>query len=346
MIIQSSKPLAANLINIMEDQKPKPVKSARTSLLRAVSVTIPLGFLLYPALPAAYLALTGCMPAQQAAPAALPPVPDYEKDLYTFPKFELPPAKKSGSVPLTVLTIVPEYKDTRNGENSSGDKVSASGAANGSMTRDMAKVFKSFAGSTGEDIEALLVAKGMLAKGPFVLDEVTFPDKKGADLTVLMQFIFDIQYSEEKYLRDENFEGNRHGKIYAGGMSVGLKVYYYLLEPLSEEKMWVKKLDLGSQDYTYEFAKDQEQYQSGSQFISDGCGGGHSYPTYAWRDTNKFLYDSRPKVFSDLLKEAYPNLMKSAWKYFDAEEMISLKEKAKEIRDKWGSSTYRRGAPN
>ncbi len=316
---------------------------ARKALLVLFVSAVPLAFLLFPAVAPL---LTGCATTGTSAPQALEPLPDYSKDLYAFPKFELPTSKRAGSVGLSVLSITPEYKDTRNQESSSGEKVTVTGAASGSMTRDMLKVFKSFAGSAGEDIEALLLAKGILAKGPFVLDEVTFPDKKGADLTVLMQFIFDIQYSEEKFLRDGKFEGGKYGKVYAGNMSIGMKVFYYLLEPLSEEKMWVKKLDLGTQDFAYERAMEQEQFQSGSQFISDGCGGGHSYPTYAWRDTNKVLFDSRNKMFSDQLKGAYPQLMKTAWKYFDTEEMANLKEKAKEIRDKWGSGSYRRGAPN
>ena len=303
-------------------------KLKKASLVLFVAA-IPLAFLLFPA---SMAILTGCIPPP---PAPLAQIPDYNSGLYSFPKFDLPAAKKPGSVGLTVLSIVPEYKDTRGKESGS----------TGSMTTEMAKVFRSFAGSAGEDIEALLVAKGLTAKGPFVLDEVTFPDKKGADLTVLMEIIFDLNYTDAKFQRDETFEGNQQGKVYTGTMSVGMKVYYYLLEPLSEEKMWIKKLDLGSQDYAYEFAKGQESYVSGQQYVSDGCGGGHNYPTYAWRDTNKMIYDSRAKLFSDQLKIAYPKLMKTAWTYFDAEEMLTLRDKAKEIRDRWGSSSFRRGAP-
>ena len=323
------------------ENKTRPLIKFKKALLVLFVAAIPLGFLLFPA---SLAILTGCVPPQ-AQVQVLPPLPDFNTGLYSFPKFDLPSAKKAGSVGMNVLSIVPEYKDTRNGESATGDRVSVTGAASGAMTRDMAKVFRSFAGSAGEDIQALLVAKGLTAKGPFVLDEVTFPDKKGADLTVLMQFIFDIQYSEEKFQRDATFDGNHQGKIFTGSMSVGMKVYYYMLEPLSEEKMWVKKLDLGTQDLNYEYAREQESYAAGTQWISDGCGGGHNNTTYAWRDTNKILYDSRAKLFSDQLKEAYPQLMKTAWTYFDADEMLSLRDKAKDIRDRWGSSSYRRGAP-
>ncbi|HEY2748583.1 MAG TPA: hypothetical protein VGL86_28375, partial [Polyangia bacterium] len=149
---------------------------------------IPLAFLFYPV---GYAMVTGCAHGPPPAPPA-EPVPDYNSGLYSFPRFDLPAGKPTGSVPLAVISIIPEYKDTRHEQYSSGDVVSSTGAAQGIMTREMAQVFRSFAGSAGEDVQGLLVAKGMTAKGPFPLDEVTFPDKKGAELTVLMQLIFDI----------------------------------------------------------------------------------------------------------------------------------------------------------
>ena len=295
-------------------------------VLAVVAMAVPLGFLLYPV---GYVMLTGCEPTSRA-PEQLSTIPDYNKDLFSFPKFNLPAAKTSGSVNLTVVNIIPEYKDTLNQEYAGGARVSAGGA----MTKDMLKVFRSFAGSAGEDIEAQLVAKGMTTKGPFTLSEVTYPDKKGADLTVMIHVIFDIQYTNQKYLREEHFTTGKWGKVYSGNMSVGLKVYYYMLEPLSEEKMWIKKLDLGVQDFNYELAKEQEQYVSGTRWVSDGCGGGYNHTDYAWRDTETIIYDSRAKVFSDILKQSHPQVMKTAWNYFDANEMLNLKMKSQEIRDR------------
>lgn len=303
------------------------MKIKKLSLI-LLGALIPLGFLLYPS---AYLLLTGCAQPTYEAPT-LNQVPDYSKDLFSFPKFDLPQAMNPGSVNLTVVNIIPEYKDTLNQEYAGGARMSAGGT----MTKDMLKVFKSFAGSAGEDIEAQLVAKGMTTKGPFALSEVTYPDKKGADLTVMIHVIFDIQYTNQKYLREEQFVTQKWGKVYAGNMSVGLKIFYYMLEPLSEEKMWIKKLDLGVQDFNYELAKEQEQYVSGSHWSGgDGCGGGQYQVTdYAWRDTDALIYDSRAKIFSDILKQAYPQVMKTAWTYFDSNEMLNLKMKSQEIRER------------
>ena len=73
-----------------------------------------------------------------------------------------------------MVITVPEYKDTATQEYVGGARY----LAGGPMTPDMRKVFKSFAGSMGEDIQSQLVAKGMTTKGPFSMAEVTYPDKK------------------------------------------------------------------------------------------------------------------------------------------------------------------------
>lgn len=295
--------------------------------------------------PLSYVAmpiLIGCATAPRAAPD-LPAAPDYSQGLYTFPKFGLPNAQPAGSVKLTVISVIPRYKDSQSHEATTGDKVSALKDERGSLTKDMTKVLRTFSGSVGEDLQGLLVAKGMTAIGPTDIDEVTFPQKKASSLTVLMEFVLDIQYSRIQKQGNADYQGNLHAATYTGTMTVGLKVYYYLLEPLSEEKMWVKKLDLGSEDYPFEVGRTLERYQSGTEFVSDGCGGGTNEPVYGWRETGDALFDSRPKIFSDVLKKAYPQLMQTAAKYFDADEMLSLRAKAEEIRARWGSSSFRRG---
>ena len=283
-------------------------------LILVFGALIPVAFLFYPT---SFLSMTACaIPTQQYTRK-----PVYT-DLFSFPRFEIPPAEKPASVDLTAVIIVPEYKDTYNQEYAGGAKVSSGGA----MTTDMVKVFKSFAGSVGEDIEAQLVAKGMTTKGPFDLAEVTYPDKKGADLTISTHVIFDIHYTNARYVRMEYFEGGERGKVYSGTMTVGFKVYYYMLEPLSEEKMWIKKLDLGVQDYPYEYAVGEEMYQSGY----DECGG----PLYSYRDTNTLIFDQRAKIFSDILKKCYPQVMSTAWNYLNTDEMLNLKMKSREIRER------------
>jgi hypothetical protein len=286
----------------------------RNILIGILGGLLPAVFLFYPT---SALFITACAaPTQEARQKPV------LTDLYSFPKFNIPETRKAGSVDLTTVITIPEYKDTYNQEYAGGARVSSGG----SMSGDMRKVFQSFAGTMGEDIETQLVAKGMTTKGPFPLSEITYPDKKGADLTVSINVVLDIQSNNPKYLGWSNYEGGERGKVYTADMSVGVKVFYYMLEPLSGEKMWIKTLDLGVQSYPYEYAIAQESYVAGN----DGCGG----RVYAYRDTNKQLYDTRAKIFSDVLKEAYPKIMKSAWTYLDVNEMLNLKLKSQEIRER------------
>ena len=283
-------------------------------LIAVLGALIPMGFLFYPT---SFLSMTACaIPTQNYKRK-----PVYN-DLFTFKKFDIPPGAEPASVEITALILVPDYKDTTTQYYVGGAQYSPGKP----MTNDMLKVFKSFAGSVSEDLEAQLVAKGMTTKGPFTPQEVTYPDKKGADLTVEMNVILDIQYTNKKSLGHDYFESGERASVYSGIMTVGVKVYYYMLEPLSGEKMWVKKLDLGVQDYTYEVGLALERYQSGY----DECGG----PIYGYRDTNDILYDQRAKIFSDVLKKDYPQVMQTAWNYLNTDEMLNLKMKSREIRER------------
>jgi hypothetical protein len=316
-------------------------KTAKKVLAIAFVALVPLTYVCMPILAGIIAGCADNQPVRQER--VLPSLPDYSTGLYAFPKFALPSAQPAGSVKLSVISVVPIYKEPQSEVAVSGDKLSVLKNERGPLTKDMTKVLRSFSGSVGEDLQGLLVAKGMTALGPTDINEVTFPEKKASSLTVLMEFVFDIQYSQIEQRPDEHYAGDVRAAMYYGKMAVGLKVYYYLLEPLSEEKMWVKKLDLGSDEYEFVIGKRVEQYQSGTRVEDDGCGDTTNVPVYDLRVTDEVLFDSRPKVFSDVLKSAYPRLMETAAKYFDAEEMTALRVKADEIRERWGSSSFRRG---
>lgn len=285
-----------------------------------------LAFVLYPVL---FMTTTACVPQQQTN---YEPLPQYT-NLYSFPKYNVTPIAKPDTAHLTIIVTVPRFKDTSTQEYSGGPKV---GSGSG-MTPEMLKIFKSFAGSISEDLQAQLVAKGMTTLGPFDWDEVTYPEQKESDLSASEDVVMDIHTDNVVYQRDAYFQNLGYTKVYSGTLSVGLKVYFNLHEPLSGEKMWIRKIDLGEQDYPFTIGVQQQQYISG--YSSDGCGG--STPNYAYKDAG-IVYDERAKVFSDDLKQAYPQLMKAAWNYMNVEEMQNLKLKTKEIRQKkvYGTTPY------
>ncbi|MBI3793115.1 MAG: hypothetical protein HY280_00105 [Nitrospinae bacterium] len=272
-----------------------------------------------------FLVSLSCATNNNYAPPPSRSLPTFA-DMYNWPKYTPPEAAKPASVPLTVITVNPDHNQT----------LLKFGTA---VTLAMSKVFASFSSSMGQDFEAVMVAKGITAKGPFEsYDEITYTDKETSDLVMQVVIIFDINDLSPmegglNELRTDVFEGGVHARVRNGKMSIGAKVFYYMYEPLSKEKMWVKKLDLGTEEYTYEMAyKDkQEAYQ---EFVSDGCGGGHYYTSYKYVGTTEVLYDTKPYMLATKLKNEYAKIMGAGWTYFDVEEMKNMKTRSLEIRQK------------
>ncbi|MEK6525498.1 MAG: hypothetical protein AABZ22_01355, partial [Nitrospirota bacterium] len=48
----------------------------------------------------------------------------------------------------------------------------------------------------------------------------------------------------------------------------------------------------------------------------------------------KLVFSGRAEALADALKEYYPLIMEKAWTYLNTEEILDLKEKTKEIRER------------
>ena len=118
----------------------------------------------------------------------------------------------------------------------------------------------------------------------------------------------------------------RHCLITPSGTSMHLEVETYQMsaefwitfemrEPLSAEKMWIKKLDLGVLN---------EYYQTGYNSRYD--------PNIGYV-RGKALFSTKTRAFADILNQTYRRVIRAAWKYLNTYEMLSLNEKVKEIRE-------------
>lgn len=183
------------------------------------------------------------------------------------------------------------------------------------------KVGKGFSKSMGVDLDKIIVAKGMTAVGPYAtLDDVTYPDKKGADLTL----------APRVFLTSEFTPGEPRTREYNGvpylekpfTMKLGGWVAYEMREPLSGQKMWVKKLELEEREVS-----DVEIYEKVA-VRKDQYG-----QVLEW-DTGKIVYSGKAEALADALKAYYPVIMEKAWTYLNADEMLDLKDKTKEIRER------------
>lgn len=213
----------------------------------------------------------------------------------------------AGSVPVTVAVVNPSYRETDSAL----------------MNELYSKVARGFTSSMGTDLDKILIAKGMTTTGPYPsLDEITYSDKKNAELTLAPKIFIstEIKYGNmQPTRRNEGLTMEREFN-----MSISGWVTFIMQEPLSGEKMWIKKLELEPVKVS-----GLEIFEAIPRYGSDGCGG-HSVVGYD--ASEKHLYLGQTEAMAGALKQLYPVIMSKFQLFLDSDEMVQLKEKGKEIR--------------
>ena len=176
----------------------QPLAAARAILLMGLLAT--LGF-----------NLVACVPQQ-----VITPLPSSHWNDNYFYNYEPPKKAAPVSIRANVIIVNPSYKEA---ESAFADAT-------------YLKVGKGFSKSMGVDLDKIMVAKGMTVVGPHAtLDDVTYPDKKGADLTL----------APRVFLTADLKIGDSDNRIYNGVwhrersfmMKIGGWVAYEMREPLS-----------------------------------------------------------------------------------------------------------------
>ena len=225
---------------------------------------------------------------------------------------------RPGSVPVTVVVVNPYYKEEE------------------SILRSArySKVGKGFSASMGVDADKILIAKGMRTLGPYLtLDEVIYAHKKKASLT-LMPKVFIT--TEVKYLgAPYTIKGSTATQAVVSRsrrdfqMKIGGWVSFAMMEPLSGEKMWVKKLQLDERELTgFDLWGTTPVYTKTYGLFGEVTG---SYVS-GYKSSNEIVLDGKVEAVADYLKEMYPVIMGKFWTYLDSEEMLQLKKQTVEIR--------------
>jgi hypothetical protein len=234
---------------------------------------------------------------------------------YKFSGYTTPETKRPASVRFTVAIVEPAYKEP--------------------VSKTYSRVVKSFSSSIGTGLDEILVAKGMTTKGPYgSLDELPYPDKRNSNLT-LTETVF-IQTVEQTDSKGAYGYGHGHGggntyytnsqgrnvlcDVQSGKLTAEVWLTFELREPLSAEKMWIKRLDLGTLERSYQVGVEKYLYQA---------------PNDPWHQEWRYgeeQFNTKPDALASILNEVYPNIMKSAWLYLNTEELVKLDEKVKEIR--------------
>jgi hypothetical protein len=150
--------------------------------------------------------------------------------------------------------------------------------------------------------------KGFKQTGPFDdLNSMTFPDKKGADLGLTPEVSISVTVPSPAVDMRQAVPGVTDAVAvlkYAGPCTASGFVSFVLIEPLSGEKLWVKKVDVPPT------AADCTGEQAENDFTLLGNGVGRA------------------------LEQVFPAVMKKAWDYLSPEEVTLLKKQSQELRTK------------
>jgi len=131
------------------------------------------------------------------------------------------------------------------------------------------------------------------------------------------------QYTEDDgTIKSRNvIRGGRHKvRMYREfEMKISGWVAFVMLESVSGQKMWIKRLEL---DETT--ANGTEIYEGNIRHL-----GGKQFEYTAGR----VLYDGRTDAVANAIKKMYPVIMDKCYTYINTEEILSLKTRSQEIRD-------------
>ena len=182
-------------------------------------------------------------------------------------------------------------------------------------------VGKGLSVSMGTDLDKILIAKGITTTGPYAsLDEITYSQKKGADLTLAPRVFVAAEIKQGDW--QHIYGADRQESHFV--MNVTGWISFIMQEPMTGEKMWIKKLEIDPIRSEGIIAQEAiARYSNGG-----GCDG----PQFTGYSAGKILYDGRADAMANALKEIYPMVMERFYESLETEEMLELKAKGQEIR--------------
>lgn len=261
------------------------------------------------------IATTACMPAPQQAPAEAPPPPPppYQAN-WTYTAS--PAAEK---LDVTLGIVAPQF--------SSGSELYQQANRTDATVQAMLTAMNATFGE-------VLSAKGFSITGPFdSFDEMTFPDKQGSDLVLIPTFDFQVSV-ETRNVRSKPVDSPNGGpttrliptvlttssgqeapppavQVCDAVVSVQGLIKFVAMEPLSQQSMWIKKIELQQADQTF----------AGQE--GEACDGTREHWSRdvqdAWVKAHETVFQSGMKMFDT---------------YVNGEEFKRFKAQAAEAREK------------
>lgn len=230
--------------------------------------------------------LTGCA-ASRAPIATYTPTFDY-----------VPPSTAAaGSAGVSLAIVQPHY-----------------GSAE--MSRITVGPLARFPRSMAGDFEEMLTAKGFTVRGPYEsYDMMTFPDREACDLTLQPQL--EITGRTANVTTEKKLVIMGPDRIaYKGQVSVGGRVTLSINESISNERMWVRSIEVTERTGDFQTS----WYPEGTSLE-------------AVPDDDPGVADALGKILDDV----YVQIAETAWRFIDPREMVVVKEQSLEPRSRWVS---------
>jgi len=174
-------------------------------------------------------------------------------------------------------------------------------------------LFKTFVKRIDSKFQELLIAKGLVIKGPYKnVNEMTFPDKKNSDLGIYPKIELNIDYSRFPVKSQTNFLTNKVTYYREGVITLSGTINLVVIETLTGAKMWTKNIPLLP-----------VSVKSISSFATS------AYPTS--------VDFTDPQINNPIAKEVeryFKQILDKAWNYINVKEMQLVKKQSLEVRKK------------
>lgn len=171
-----------------------------------------------------------------------------------------------------------------------------------------------------QDLQKVLVAKGLVVRGPYEsYDFIPFQDKKVIDLLLLPTIEFSVAFKDHKE-RAANMWQAGADQIQTGNAEVRGRIILEVKEITTQELMWVKTIPFKNFTFPYFVKVSCEEYIQIKKSAPDKL----------------YSYDPIFNGMAKGMEEQYPEIMSTFYKLLDPEEMTIIKKEAKAIKVKKG----------
>ncbi len=186
--------------------------------------------------------------------------------------------------------------------------------------------FAGFSKSLSRDFQVLLAARGFTTRGPFpATEEMTYPDRQNSDLVLLPTIEVSLAIPDKQTHQQVNVIGPGTFTL-SGTVAVGGRVTLALNESLSNERMWVRSIEVRRDPVSWTGSLAYNAQTSSPDAIN---------ATFLLQSDHAFA-----NAVARELEQIYSQVLQTAWNYLDPSEMTVVKRQSLDVRARWVSTGH------